>query len=91
MIKYMFSILSRVCGVQPMLFGHHKSSVGLFFSVFLINLSDSAVYTVIYSQTDSSAIAKYRLWKGVGSVISYAVSAFLLQQKERVKNNFLVI
>jgi hypothetical protein len=34
----------------------------------------TAAYTVLYADTDSSAIAKYRLWKSVGSLITYGVS-----------------
>ncbi|CAF5113230.1 unnamed protein product, partial [Rotaria sp. Silwood1] len=33
-----------------------------------------AAYTVLYSKTDSSAIAKYRLWKAVGSLVTYGVN-----------------
>ena len=33
-----------------------------------------ATYTVLYSETDPSALAKYRLWKSVGFVITYSVS-----------------
>ncbi len=33
----------------------------------------SATYTVLYAGTDSSAIAKYRLWKAVGSLLTYSV------------------
>ena len=34
----------------------------------------SATYTVLYTETDPSALAKYRLWKSVGFVITYSVS-----------------
>ena len=33
----------------------------------------SATYTVLYTETDPSALAKYRLWKSVGFVITYSV------------------
>lgn len=40
-----------------------------------------AVYTFYYSESDSSAIAKYRLWKAVGSIIAYSVEhAFCLSK-----------
>ena len=33
-----------------------------------------ATYTVLYSESDPSALAKYRLWKSVGFVLTYSVS-----------------
>ncbi|UJR22295.1 hypothetical protein I4U23_025353 [Adineta vaga] len=36
-----------------------------------------ATYTVLYSETDPSALAKYRLWKSVGFVITYSYSSYI--------------
>jgi hypothetical protein len=33
-----------------------------------------AAYTVLYAERDPSALAKYRLWKSVGFVLTYSVS-----------------
>ena len=33
-----------------------------------------ATYTVLYSESDPTAVAKYRLWKAVGSLITFSVS-----------------
>ena len=42
----------------------------------------SATYTVLYSETDPSALAKYRLWKSVGFVVTYSVSDSPFSQME---------
>ncbi|CAF4138093.1 unnamed protein product, partial [Adineta steineri] len=36
-----------------------------------------ATYTVLYSETDSNALAKYRLWKSIGFVITYTYSSYV--------------
>ncbi|CAF1206004.1 unnamed protein product [Adineta steineri] len=36
-----------------------------------------ATYTVFYSETDPSALAKYRLWKSVGFVISFSYASYV--------------
>ncbi|CAF1362774.1 unnamed protein product [Adineta steineri] len=36
-----------------------------------------ATYTVLYSDTDPSALAKYRLWKAIGFVITYSYSSYV--------------
>ncbi|CAF1286467.1 unnamed protein product [Rotaria sordida] len=36
-----------------------------------------AAYTVLYSKTDSSAIAKYRLWKAIGSLVTYGYASYI--------------
>ncbi|CAF1110563.1 unnamed protein product [Rotaria sordida] len=36
-----------------------------------------ATYTVLYSENDPSALAKYRLWKSVGFVITYGYSSYV--------------
>ncbi|CAF4895068.1 unnamed protein product [Rotaria sp. Silwood1] len=36
-----------------------------------------AAYTVLYSETDSSAIAKYRLWKAIGSLVTYGYASYI--------------
>ncbi|CAF3381768.1 unnamed protein product [Rotaria socialis] len=36
-----------------------------------------ATYTVLYSETDPSALAKYRLWKSVGFVMTYSYSSYI--------------
>ncbi len=50
----------------------------------------SAVYTVLYAETDSSAIAKYRLWKAVGSLVTYSVNSSFLFEKENIYLFFLI-
>ncbi|CAF0882876.1 unnamed protein product [Rotaria sordida] len=37
----------------------------------------AATYTVLYSETDSSAIAKYRLWKAIGSLVTYGYASYI--------------
>jgi FtsH-binding integral membrane protein len=34
----------------------------------------SAAYTVLYSETDSSAITKIYLWKAAGCLVAYGVN-----------------
>ncbi|CAF3733282.1 unnamed protein product [Rotaria sp. Silwood1] len=36
-----------------------------------------ATYTVLYSEADPSALAKYRLWKSVGFVVTYGYSSYV--------------
>ena len=47
------------------------------FNEFLLSLSLSATYTVLYSESDPSALAKYRLWKSVGFVVTYGVQKII--------------
>ncbi|UJR32834.1 hypothetical protein I4U23_020296 [Adineta vaga] len=39
-----------------------------------------ATYTVLYSESDSTALAKYRLWKSFGSLLTYSYASYVTIQ-----------
>jgi hypothetical protein len=52
-----------------------------------------ATYTVLYSENDPSALAKYQLWTSVGYMITYSVSfplVFCFNTKKNSSELFLV-
>ena len=59
----------------------HNLSVGslsIINELFVESSFCSAVYTGLYGETDPGAIAKCHLWKGIGAVVTLAVSAVVL-------------
>ena len=78
-VKWLSCLSLLDFGALQMPFGKHKWSVKnfVFISMNFFSLSLSATYTVLYSESDPSALAKYRLWKSVGFVVTYGVQKII--------------
>lgn len=68
-----------------MLSGHHKLWVGLPSAIRekIIEFIISAVYTVLYAETDPNALTKYQFWRGMGALVTFGVSAVVFLSKEK--------
>ena len=77
---YVLYIVSCLWGLAEAVWS--SQLVGKFFSLcsvnlFIVNRFRAAVYTVLYSETDPSVMAKYTLWKSVGSVVAFSVRTYV--------------
>ncbi len=87
---YILYIIAGAWGIADAAWQSQVVGIILFLIISYILDLFSAVYTVLYAETDSSAIAKYRLWKAVGSLVTYSVNSSSLVQNKNVFLFFLI-